>query len=74
MTSPPAEINEEEIYVGVYHATGQLIYLKKHPFSNGENQITITVNQRPVSAGIDPLHKLIDKVPDDNRVILTEAS
>lgn len=62
----PAEMNNEEIDVGVYDAAGKLIYLQKHPFSNGQSELTITVDQRPQTAGIDPLNKLIDKVPDDN--------
>ncbi|MBF2085277.1 hypothetical protein [Thermoleptolyngbya sp. C42_A2020_037] len=70
----PAPMNQEEIDVGVYNAEGKLIYLKKHPFSDGESQITVTVDQQPLRAGIDPLHKLIDKLPDDNWVAVHEAS
>ena len=29
-------------------------------------QITVTVEGKPVSAGIDPYHKLIDRHPEDN--------
>jgi hypothetical protein len=67
-------INQEEIDVGVYDAEGKLIYLEKHPFSDGASSLTITVDQQPIRAGIDPLHKLIDKLPDDNLVVLTEAT
>jgi ABC-2 type transport system permease protein len=28
--------------------------------------VTITVDKKPVQAGIDPLDKLIDRNPDDN--------
>lgn len=62
----PAPMNQEEIDVGIYNAEGKLIYLKKHPFSAGKSLLTITVDQQPTQAGIDPLHKLIDKLPDDN--------
>lgn len=62
----PSAMNQEEIDVGIYDATGKLIYLKKHPFSAGKSSLTITVDQQPTQAGIDPLHKLIDKLPDDN--------
>ncbi|MFM7323512.1 MAG: hypothetical protein ACKO4L_01060 [Nodosilinea sp.] len=34
----------------------------------------LTVDQQPLRVGIDPLHKLIDKLPDDNRVAISEAS
>jgi ABC-2 type transport system permease protein len=64
-------INQEEIDVGVYDAEGKLIYLEKHPFSDGASSLTITVGQQPIRAGIDPLHKLIDKLPDDNVVVVT---
>ncbi len=70
----PAAINQEEIDVGVYDLKGDLIYLQKHSFSDGESSLTITVDQQPIRAGIDPLHKLIDKVPDDNVVGVTEAT
>ncbi|MEJ2004210.1 MAG: hypothetical protein P8X57_04430, partial [Cyclobacteriaceae bacterium] len=44
----------------------QLIYLQKHKFTAEENTITITINEDPVRAGIDPINKLIDRNPDDN--------
>jgi ABC-type transport system involved in multi-copper enzyme maturation permease subunit len=70
----PTAMNQEEIDVGVYDAAGKLIYLKKHPFSDGQTQLTIAVDQPPASAGIDPLHKLIDKTPDDNRTATTTVT
>ncbi len=70
----PTPMTQEEIDVGIYNAEGTLIYLKKHPFSDGESSLTITVDQSPIRAGIDPLHKLIDKAPDDNGVGVTEAA
>ena len=58
------------IDVGVFGTTAQgndtLLYLEKHKFSIEEAQIRITVDQLPSRAGIDPLHKLIDRNPDDN--------
>ena len=44
------------------------LYLQKHRFTNGEHTVTIKVKGKPVRAGIDPYNKLIDRVPDDNRV------
>ena len=69
----PATMNQEEIDVGIYNAEGELIYLQKHPFSDGESSLIITVDQQPIRAGIDPLHKLIDKLPDDNIAGVAEA-
>ncbi len=64
----PTDINNEEIDIGIYSAAGKLIYLRKHPIRTGDTELTITVDQQPTRAGIDPLHKLIDKVPNDNLV------
>ncbi|MEB3313875.1 MAG: hypothetical protein VKL98_06985 [Cyanobacteriota bacterium] len=69
----PATMTQEDIDVGLFDATGKLIYLKKHPFSDGETELTLTVDTPPQSAGIDPLHKMIDKVPDDNRVGVSDG-
>ena len=46
----------------------QPLYLKKHRLNNGEHTITVTVQGKPVRAGIDPYNKLIDRIPEDNRV------
>ena len=42
------------------------LYLKKLKFKAGEQSITIIVKSRPSWAGIDPFHKLIDRIPNDN--------
>ncbi|MGB3798697.1 MAG: M1 family aminopeptidase [Lewinella sp.] len=44
------------------------LYLQKHWLTPGEHEITVTVKERPVKAGIDPYNKLIDRVSDDNLV------
>lgn len=46
----------------------QPLYLKKHRLGNGEHTIVLTVQGKPVRAGIDPYNKLIDRVPEDNRI------
>lgn len=56
------------IDVGIFDEAGKVIYLQKHRFEAGEFELTISVDKKPASAGIDPYHKLIDRVPDDNRV------
>ncbi len=45
----------------------KVLYLKKHKFDSIETTITITVDEEPTTAGIDPYNKLIDTVSDDNR-------
>ncbi len=58
------------IDIGVYgkNKAGKdsLIYLQKHKITKKENTFTIRVKSRPRKAGIDPLHKLIDRHSDDN--------
>lgn len=44
----------------------KLLYLQKHKIDAEEKSFTITVYQKPVKAGIDPINKLIDRNPDDN--------
>jgi ABC-2 type transport system permease protein len=57
------------IDVGVYSIVNgkeELVYLKKHLITTSDNKITITIDQKPSRAGVDPLGKLVDKHPDDN--------
>ena len=58
------------IDVGVYGKDGELIYLQRHLVQSGHNKIQVMVDALPVKAGIDPLNKLIDRVSDDNVVIV----
>ncbi|UII31082.1 aminopeptidase [Fulvivirga ulvae] len=53
------------IDIGIY-AGEELIYKKKHFMTNENTELEITVNRKPTRAGIDPLHKLIDRKPEDN--------
>ena len=43
-----------------------VLHLRKHRVTNGENSFEFTVDQRPEAVGIDPYHKLIDRISDDN--------
>lgn len=45
---------------------GELLYLKRHRITSGENSVTIQVNKEPDLVGIDPNHLLIDKEPLNN--------
>jgi ABC-2 type transport system permease protein len=60
------------IDVGVYatDASGKekLIYLKKHNITKKKNLFVISIGEKPSRAGIDPLHKLIDRHSDDNTI------
>ncbi|MBS1554216.1 MAG: aminopeptidase [Bacteroidetes bacterium] len=65
----PIAINDW-IDVGVYgkNKAGKdsLLYLKKHKITQKQNQFKILVKAKPRKAGIDPLHKLIDRHSNDN--------
>ena len=60
----------ELVDIGVQNTKGDFIYLKKHPVSqNGKYEFEVdSKNGKPYKAGIDPLNKLIDRIPQDNEV------
>jgi hypothetical protein len=47
---------------------GVPVYLSKHQIHEGAQHFVLTVAQRPSRAGIDPLHKLIDRLSTDNTI------
>ena len=47
---------------------GVPVYLAKHRIHDGAQTITVVVPQRPSRAGVDPLHKLIDRLTSDNTI------
>ncbi len=50
------------------------LYLKKQKFDQINNVITLVVDEKPTSVGIDPYNKLIDVVSNDNRMTPDETS
>ena len=44
----------------------EVLSLEKYPFHDEQSTIKITVDKKPISAGIDPYNKMIDRNPDDN--------
>lgn len=44
----------------------KILYLEKVHLVNNARSFTLRVDQQPVSVGIDPLNKLVDRNPDDN--------
>ncbi|MEP5943543.1 MAG: hypothetical protein ABJ356_03230, partial [Balneola sp.] len=69
---------EDWIDVGVFGVDEDgketVLYLKKHKITEIENLVSITVDQKPVSAGIDPYNKLIDTDSNDNKRVLKEET
>lgn len=75
----PAKISEP-IDIGVFargadgkESGERVLYLEKRLVADGDSELTVTVDREPYDAGIDPYNKLIDRVPDDNRMRVTMA-
>jgi ABC-type transport system involved in multi-copper enzyme maturation permease subunit len=61
----PTPVNDW-IDVGVQDASGKYLYLQKQKIDKEKTDVTVTVDQPPAKAGIDPVDKLVDRNPDDN--------
>jgi aminopeptidase N len=64
---------DDLIDIGVIDEKGDAIAVEKKRIKAEETSFTMTVDKRPVKAGIDPLNKLIDRQSDDNVVAPTLA-
>ena len=62
---------DDLIDVGVIDAKGDAISVWRQRIRSEEATFTMTVDQKPVKAGIDPLNKLIDRRPGDNAIVVT---
>jgi ABC-2 type transport system permease protein len=66
--------NEREVPVndlidlGALDANGTAITIEKRWIRSKETEVTLLMDRPPVTAGIDPLNKLVDGRPDDNVV------
>ncbi len=52
--------------IGIFGADKKEIYLQKHKVETIHNQVSIIVNEAPVSVAVDPYYKLIDRHLKDN--------
>jgi ABC-2 type transport system permease protein len=58
---------DDFVEIGVFgRDEDEPIYLRKERFTGGDRTFRIVLDERPLRAGIDPLHKLIDRDLDDN--------
>ena len=64
---------QDQIDVGVLNINGDYLFLEKRPVDSEESEFVVTVSARPAKAGIDPLNKLIDRLPDNNVVDVKRA-
>jgi ABC-2 type transport system permease protein len=64
----------DQIDIGVLDRRGKYLFLEKRLIDSAECQFVVTVSSIPGKAGIDPLNKLIDRMPDDNVVAVKLAA
>jgi ABC-2 type transport system permease protein len=50
------------------------LYLQKHRIISGAQHLQVVLDAKPSSAGIDPLHKLIDRYVQDNTVFARQPA
>ncbi|MDB5151305.1 MAG: family transporter protein [Mucilaginibacter sp.] len=71
----PAKNMNDYIDIGVFAANSNNkegrsqvnpLYLKKYKLTMGQHTISVVVKGKPVTVGIDPYAKLIDRQPNDN--------
>ena len=62
------------IDIGVLDENGTPIFIEKRKIEKEENEFVLTVNKKPVKAGIDPLNKLIDRQPKNNTIKVEKAA
>lgn len=65
---------KDYIYIALTDEMGNVFYYKKHLFTKRNNTISITTDQVPAKAGIDPYFVLIDREMDDNVCEVVEGS
>lgn len=61
------------IYTDDQYGEDSLLYLEKHHFTEPIKTLVLEVDKKPTKAGIDPIHKLIDRTPSDNTKRLSKA-
>jgi hypothetical protein len=58
---------DEPVDVAVYGPRQEVLYRAKRQLAAGESTVTLTVDQQPAEARVDPDNLLLDRVPGDNR-------
>jgi ABC-2 type transport system permease protein len=70
----PVEIGVFATNADVDAEEQRTLYRQKHRLTDGTQTITVTVDEKPARAGVDPYTLLIDRETDDNLTAVTEAS
>ena len=71
---PLADYIEIGVFGAIDESTGEreVLYLNKHKMDEIINDFKITVDKKPEEVGVDPYSKLIDRLADDNRMMVFE--
>jgi len=56
------------VEVGIFGKDGKELYLRKHKITDIHNKLSITIDEKPMEAGVDPHLLLIDADVKDNRM------
>jgi len=69
---PLADYIEIGVFGEIDEETGEreVLYLQKRKIDSILNNFSITVDKKPIEVGIDPYYKLIDRLGDDNRMMV----
>jgi ABC-2 type transport system permease protein len=59
------------ITIAVFGENDQELYFKKHKIDKNHTKLAIVVDEKPVTAGIDPYCILVDRTREDNRISVT---
>jgi ABC-2 type transport system permease protein len=74
-----APLTGETVDVGVFTAepgkkafsAKDVLYMQRQPVKSGAQTFTVTVDRKPLYAGVDPYNKRIDRNSDDNDIKVT---
>jgi ABC-2 type transport system permease protein len=47
------------------------LYIEKHRLLSGKQRLTVRTSQKPGIAALDPFHKMIDRSPGNNKVVIS---
>ena len=71
---------DDVVEIGVFATDGEVgsddqrtLYRKKHRLTEGEQTLSVVVDEKPARAGVDPYTLLIDRDTDDNLTAVTNA-
>ena len=71
--TPTDQPFRQDVELAVFGEGGEVVSRLRRPVGPGPGRVDVVVGARPAVATIDPFHLLVDRNPDDNRVVVREA-